>query len=151
MFKWDAEEKRWSANHHPFTRPFDEHVELLQSDPGAALSYSYDLVLNGLEIGGGTLRIHEEAIQRQALAAIGIEGDDADEQFGFLLEALSLGAPPHGGIALGLDRLIMLLAGKQSIRDVIAFPKTSSGSCPLTGAPGTVSARQLREVHLRSE
>jgi aspartyl-tRNA synthetase len=151
MFKWDADDKRWSANHHPFTRPFDEHVELLKSDPGAALSYSYDLVMNGLEIGGGTLRIHEEEIQRQALAAIGIEGEDADTQFGFLLEALSLGAPPHGGIALGLDRLIMLLAGKQSIRDVIAFPKTSSGSCPLTGAPGTVSARQLREVHLRTE
>ena len=151
MFKWDADDKRWSANHHPFTRPFDEHVELLKADPGAALSYSYDLVMNGLEIGGGTLRIHEEEIQRQALAAIGIEGEDADTQFGFLLEALSLGAPPHGGIALGLDRLIMLLAGKQSIRDVIAFPKTSSGSCPLTGAPGTVSARQLREVHLRTE
>ncbi|TDB38911.1 MAG: aspartate--tRNA ligase [Actinobacteria bacterium] len=151
MFKWDAEEKRWSANHHPFTRPFDEHVDLLESDPGAALSYSYDLVLNGLEIGGGTLRIHDEAIQRRALAAIGIGGDEADAQFGFLLEALSLGAPPHGGIALGLDRLIMLLAGKHSIRDVIAFPKTSSGSCPLTGAPGSVSTRQLREVHLRAE
>ncbi|PKQ37101.1 MAG: aspartate--tRNA ligase [Actinobacteria bacterium HGW-Actinobacteria-1] len=151
MFKWDAEEKRWSANHHPFTRPFDEHVDLLESNPGAALSYSYDLVLNGLEIGGGTLRIHDEAIQRRALAAIGIGGDEADAQFGFLLEALSLGAPPHGGIALGLDRLIMLLAGKHSIRDVIAFPKTSSGSCPLTGAPGSVSARQLREVHLRTD
>ncbi len=151
MFKWDAEEKRWSANHHPFTRPFDEHVNLLETDPGAALSYSYDLVLNGLEIGGGTLRIHDEAIQRRALAAIGIGGDEADAQFGFLLEALSLGAPPHGGIALGLDRLIMLLAGKHSIRDVIAFPKTSSGSCPLTGAPGSVSARQLREVHLRAD
>ncbi len=151
MFKWDAEEKRWSANHHPFTRPFDEHVDMLESDPGAALSYSYDLVLNGLEIGGGTLRIHDEAIQRRALAAIGIDGDDADAQFGFLLEALSLGAPPHGGIALGLDRLIMLLAGKHSIRDVIAFPKTSSGSCPLTGAPGAVSKRQLREVHLRTD
>ncbi len=151
MFKWDAEEKRWSANHHPFTRPFDEHIDWLESDPGAALSYSYDLVLNGLEIGGGTLRIHDEATQRRALAAIGIPGDDADAQFGFLLEALSLGAPPHGGIALGLDRLIMLLAGKHSIRDVIAFPKTSSGACPLTGAPGAVSTRQLREVHLRTE
>ncbi|MCE5191009.1 MAG: aspartate--tRNA ligase [Actinomycetia bacterium] len=151
LFKWDTDEKRWSANHHPFTRPFDEHVGLLESDPGAVLSYSYDLVLNGLEIGGGTLRIHDEALQRRVLAAIGIDGADGDAQFGFLLEALRLGAPPHGGIALGLDRLIMLLAGKHSIRDVIAFPKTSSGACPLTGAPGVVSARQLREVHLRTD
>ncbi len=151
LFKWDTDEKRWSANHHPFTRPFDEHVGLLESDPGAVLSYSYDLVLNGLEIGGGTLRIHDEALQRRVLAAIGIDGADGDAQFGFLLEALCLGAPPHGGIALGLDRLIMLLAGKHSIRDVIAFPKTSSGACPLTGAPGVVSARQLREVHLRTD
>jgi aspartyl-tRNA synthetase len=151
LFKWDAEEKRYDANHHPFTRPFDEHIGLVGTDPAGALSYSYDLVMNGLEIGGGTLRIHDAALQRRVLAVLGIDNEEADTQFGFLLEALSLGAPPHGGIALGLDRLIMLLAGKHSIRDVIAFPKTSSGSCPLTGAPGPVSQRQLREVHLRTE
>jgi len=151
LFKWDAEEKRHDANHHPFTRPFDEHVDLVETDPSAALSYSYDLVMNGLEIGGGTLRIHDAALQRRVLAVLGIEAEEAESQFGFLLEALTLGAPPHGGIALGLDRLIMLLAGKHSIRDVIAFPKTSSGSCPLTGAPGPVSPRQLRDVHLRTD
>ncbi|KAF0209123.1 MAG: aspartate--tRNA ligase [Actinomycetota bacterium] len=151
LFKWDAEEKRYDANHHPFTRPFDEHLDRIPADPAGALSYSYDLVMNGLEIGGGTLRIHDAALQRSVLGVLGIEAEEADAQFGFLLEALSLGAPPHGGIALGLDRLIMLLAGKHSIRDVIAFPKTSSGSCPLTGAPGPVSQRQLRDVHLRTD
>ncbi len=151
LFKYNAEEGGWSASHHPFTRPFDEHLDLIESDPGAVLSYSYDLVMNGLEIGGGTLRIHDAALQRRVLAQLGLDPAQSDEQFGFLLEALSLGAPPHGGIALGLDRLIMLLAGKHSIRDVIAFPKTSSGSCPLTGAPDEVSARQLREVHLKRD
>ncbi len=151
MFKWDAVEKRWSANHHPFTRPFDEHVELLETDPGAVLSYSYDLVMNGNEVGGGTLRVHSEDLQRRVLAVLGIEGEEADGQFGFLLEALSMGAPPHGGIALGLDRLVMLLAGAGSIRDVIAFPKTSSGGDPMTGAPDLVSRRQLEELHLRTD
>jgi len=151
LFKWDAEEKRYDANHHPFTRPFDEHLGLLDTAPGSALSYSYDLVMNGLEIGGGTLRVHDAALQRRILGILGIEAAEADAQFGFLLEALALGAPPHGGIALGLDRLIMLLAGKHSIRDVIAFPKTSSGACPLTGAPAPVGQRQLRDVHLRAE
>ncbi|MDO9556746.1 MAG: aspartate--tRNA ligase [Coriobacteriia bacterium] len=151
LFKWDAEEQRYAANHHPFTRPFDEHVDWLEERPLEVLSYSYDLVMNGLEIGGGTLRIHDVALQRKVLGILGHGEVQAEEQFGFLLEALSLGAPPHGGIALGLDRLIMVLAGKHSIRDVIAFPKTSSGSCPLTGAPGEVSARQLREVHLKRD
>jgi aspartyl-tRNA synthetase len=151
MFKYDVEEGRWSANHHPFTRPFDEHVELIETDPGAVLSYAYDLVINGLEIGGGTLRIHDAALQRRVLARLELTDEQMDEQFGFLLEALALGAPPHGGIALGLDRLVMVLAGKHSIRDVIAFPKTSSGACPLTGAPDEVSARQLRDVHLKRD
>ena len=151
MFKYDDEEDRWAANHHPFTRPFDEHIDLIESDPGAVLSYAYDLVMNGLEIGGGTLRIHDAALQRRVLARLDLSREQIDEQFGFLIEALALGAPPHGGIALGLDRLVMVLAGKHSIRDVIAFPKTSSGACPLTGAPDAVSARQLRDVHLKRD
>jgi aspartyl-tRNA synthetase len=149
LFKWDADEKRYSANHHPFTRPFDEHVDQLESDPGSVLSYSYDLIINGLEIGGGTLRIHDAELQKRVLDVLGHDLAVAQEQFGFLLEALTLGAPPHGGIALGFDRLVMVLAGKHSIRDVIAFPKTSSGACPLTGAPEAVTARQLKEAHLR--
>jgi aspartyl-tRNA synthetase len=149
LFKWDADEKRWNANHHPFTRPFDEHIALLESDPGSVLSYSYDLIINGMEIGGGTLRIHDAELQKRVLDVLGHDLAVAQEQFGFLLEALTLGAPPHGGIALGFDRLVMVLAGKQSIRDVIAFPKTSSGACPLTGAPEAVTARQLKEAHLR--
>ncbi|MFA5843357.1 MAG: aspartate--tRNA ligase [Coriobacteriia bacterium] len=151
LLKWDADDERWTANHHPFTRPFDEHVGMLEERSGEVLSYSYDLVLNGLEIGGGTLRVHDAALQRRILALMGTSDEDAQEKFGFLLEALSLGAPPHGGIALGLDRLVMLLAGAASIRDVIAFPKTSSGACPLTGAPETVSRRQLADVHIKTD
>ncbi len=151
LLKWDADEERWSANHHPFTRPFDEHLDTLESDPGAVLSYSYDLVLNGLEIGGGTLRVHDTGLQERILGVMGISAEEARDKFGFLLDALAHGAPPHGGIAFGLDRLVMLLAGGTSIRDVIAFPKTSSGACPLTGAPDVVSARQLKEVHLKTD
>ncbi|MDO8987769.1 MAG: aspartate--tRNA ligase, partial [Coriobacteriia bacterium] len=133
MFKYDAEEQRYAANHHPFTMPFAEHVDMLDDTPLEMLSYSYDLIINGYEIGGGTLRIHDADLQMKVLERLGHSAEEARAQFGFLLEALSFGAPPHGGIALGLDRLIMILAGASSIRDVIAFPKTSSGSDPLTG------------------
>ncbi|HET6498891.1 MAG TPA: aspartate--tRNA ligase [Coriobacteriia bacterium] len=151
LLEWDETEERWNAVHHPFTRPMDAHAERLESDPGSVLSHSYDLVINGVEVGGGTMRIHDRAAQERVLGLLGIGPDEAADRFGFLLDALSFGAPPHGGIALGLDRLVMILAGASSIRDVIAFPKTSSGSCPLTGAPDRVSALQLKEVHLSAD
>jgi len=151
LLKWDEEEGRWTSVHHPFTRPFDEHLDRLEDDPGSVLSFSYDLVINGLEIGGGTLRVHDRALQQHLFAVMGIDAEEAADRFGFLLDALAHGAPPHGGIAFGLDRLVMILAGGTSIRDVIAFPKTSSGACPLTGAPDAVSARQLKEVHLSTD
>ena len=149
QFVRDEDTGGWTANHHPFTRPFDSDIDKLETDPGSVLSYSYDFVLNGLEVGGGTLRIHDADLQRRVLAVIGHNEADAQEQFGFLLDALQFGAPPHGGIAIGLDRLVMILAGADSIRDVIAFPKTSSGADLMTEAPSEVSARQLSDVHLR--
>jgi aspartyl-tRNA synthetase len=149
LFKWDEEGERWDASHNPFMLPYAEHVDTLESDPAGALGYSYDLVMNGYEIGGGTLRIPTPELQMRVFSLMGMDEAEAHEKFGFLLEALSFGAPPHGGIALGLDRLVMLLAGSSSIRDVIAFPKTSSGGDPMTGAPDAVSARQLKEAHVR--
>ncbi|MDR2672949.1 MAG: aspartate--tRNA ligase [Coriobacteriales bacterium] len=149
MFKYDAEAKRFVANHHPFTRIKDEDVAKLESDPAACGSYSYDLIMDGYELGGGTLRIHDRDLQMRVFKAMGFSEEEATEQFGFLLDALRFGAPPHGGIALGLDRLIMLLGGFDSIRDAIAFPKTSSGTDLLTGAPETVEAKQLKALGLR--
>ncbi|NTW29062.1 MAG: aspartate--tRNA ligase [Coriobacteriia bacterium] len=149
LFTWDDELDRWDASHNPFMLPYAEHVDSLEESPGSALGYSYDLVMNGYEIGGGTLRIPNSELQMRIFKIIGLSHEEAREQFGFLLDALSFGAPPHGGIALGLDRLIMLLNGSHSIRDVIAFPKTSSGGDPMTLAPDVVSARQLKDVRLR--
>ncbi|MCL7421094.1 MAG: aspartate--tRNA ligase [Methylobacter sp.] len=148
MFEWDDKSQRWNAIHHPFTAPSCS-VEDLLADPGAALSRAYDLVLNGTEVGGGSIRINRTAMQQTVLKILGIEEDEAKEKFGFLLEALKYGAPPHGGMAFGLDRLVMLMTGSHSIRDVIAFPKTQSASCPLVSAPAVVDDAQLRELGIR--
>ncbi len=149
MFEWDEDSGRWHALHHPFTAPKTEQIELLESDPGACLSRAYDMVLNGTEVGGGSIRIHQEAVQEKVFALLGIGEEEAREKFGFLLDALKYGCPPHGGLAFGLDRLVMLMAGAHSIRDVMAFPKTQSANCLLTQAPSEVSAEQLRELHIR--
>ena len=148
MFEWDETDQRWNALHHPFTAPSVD-AAALRAEPGAAGSRAYDMVLNGTEIGGGSIRIHDQDVQSAVFDVLGIEEDEANEKFGFLLTALKYGCPPHGGIAFGLDRLVMLMAGAQSIRDVIAFPKTQSAACMLTDAPGPVDARQLREVGVR--
>ena len=149
MFEYDEEEKRWVALHHPFTSPKDGHEDLLESDPGSALSKAYDMVLNGWEIGGGSVRIHREEVQSKVFRALNIGPEEAAEKFGFLLDALQYGAPPHGGIAFGLDRVVTLMAGAESIRDVIAFPKTQRAQCLLTRAPSPVDEKQLRELHIR--
>ncbi|MDE2090243.1 MAG: aspartate--tRNA ligase, partial [Gammaproteobacteria bacterium] len=149
MFEWDDQERRWSALHHPFTSPRPQDVERLASDPGACLSRAYDLVLNGTEVGGGSIRIHQPEVQSEVFRRLGIGDEEAQEKFGFLLEALKYGCPPHGGIAFGLDRLVMLMTGAGSIRDVIAFPKTQTAACPLTHAPAPVSDAQLRELGIR--
>ncbi|TJW11395.1 aspartate--tRNA ligase [Parvibacter caecicola] len=149
MFKYDEGEKKYSAEHHPFTQVLREDLDKIEDVPLECGSYSYDLVMDGYELGGGTIRIHNADEQRRVLRRLGLTDAEIDEKFGHLIHALELGAPPHGGIALGLDRFIMLLAEKPSIRDVIAFPKTSSASDPMTGAPSEVTARQLKEVDLR--
>ena len=149
LVEWNADEKRWDAVHHPFTAPRDEDLALLESDPGQARAKAYDLVLNGQEAAGGSSRIHQQSVQERLFGLIGISKEEARARFGFLLEALEFGAPPMGGIAFGLDRLAASLAGQESIREVIAFPKTQKGTCPLTDAPAPVDARQLRDLGIR--
>ena len=150
MFDFDEDNKRWNALHHPFTAPKDGHEDLLESDPGKCLSKAYDMVINGSEVGGGSIRIHKSEVQSKVFKALNISKDEAEEKFGFLLDALQYGAPPHGGIAFGLDRIVTLLAGAESIRDVIAFPKTQKAQCLLTNAPNNVDDKQLRELHIKT-
>jgi aspartyl-tRNA synthetase len=149
MFEKDANSKRWTSLHHPFTAPSVDDADAVRAEPGTVLSRAYDMVLNGSEIGGGSIRIHDKAMQAAVFELLGISDEEAEEKFGFLLRALDYGCPPHGGIAFGLDRMVMLMAGADSIRDVIAFPKTQTASCPLTNAPGEVSAEQLKETGIR--
>jgi len=149
MFEYDEEDKRWMACHHPFTSPKDEHIALLKSNPGECLAKAYDLALNGWEVGGGSIRIHRAEVQEAVFEALDIGPEEQQTKFGFLLDALKYGAPPHGGLAFGLDRVVTMMAGAESIRDVIAFPKTQRAQCLLTSAPSTVDEKQLRELHIR--
>ena len=149
LVEWDEDAKRWQALHHPFTSPKPDQLDLLDEDPGQVLSRAYDLVLNGTEVGGGSIRIHQTDVQQKILEILGIDEDEAREKFGFLLEALKYGAPPHGGIAFGIDRLAAMMCGVESIRDVIAFPKTQKASCLLTEAPSEVDRIQLRDLGIQ--
>lgn len=150
LLEYDEEEKRWVAKHHPFTSPMDEDIQYLDTDPGRVRAKAYDIVLNGVEIGGGSIRIHDQQLQSKMFELLGFTKEQAWERFGFLLEAFRFGTPPHGGMAFGLDRLVMLMAGRDSIRDVIAFPKVQNASCPLTNAPDFVEPRQLKELHIKT-
>jgi aspartyl-tRNA synthetase len=149
MFEWDASAERWQATHHPFTSPQSDDPAALAAAPGQALARAYDFVLNGSEVGGGSIRIFREEMQSAVFGLLGIGAEEARLKFGFLLDALRYGCPPHGGIAFGLDRLAMLMSGVESIREVIAFPKTQTAADPLTDAPTAVSETQLRELHIR--
>ncbi|MGB3222969.1 MAG: aspartate--tRNA ligase [Desulforhopalus sp.] len=151
LMEYDEKEKRYQALHHPFTAPKEEDIEKLDTDPAGVYSRAYDLVLNGTEIGGGSIRIHQKSLQSKVLEVLGIGEEEANEKFGFLLRALELGAPPHGGLAFGLDRLLMIITGSDSIRNVIAFPKTQKATCPLTEAPASVARKQLTELHIRPD
>ncbi|MDT8284835.1 MAG: amino acid--tRNA ligase-related protein, partial [Thermovirgaceae bacterium] len=148
LLEWDDEDSRWTAVHHPFTSPNLEDLDLLSGDPGKVRSRAYDLVLNGNEVGGGSIRIHDPAVQQRMFDVMAFTPERARERFGFLLDALASGTPPHGGIALGFDRLVMLLCGVNSIRDVIAFPKTQKAQCLMSGAPSDVDPGQLSDLHI---
>ncbi len=150
LFEFDEESGHWAAAHHAFTRPRDQDLPYLETDPGRVYCWRYDIVLNGFEIGGGSIRLHDPEVQARVFKAMGISDEEAKSKFGFLLDALKMGAPPHGGIALGMDRLVMLLTGAESLRDVVAWPKTQKGTDLMTGAPGDVDARQLRELYVKS-
>jgi aspartyl-tRNA synthetase len=150
LFEYDEESGHWAAAHHAFTRPHDHDLQYLETDPGRVNCHRYDLVLNGFELGGGSIRLHDPDVQRRVFKAMGISDEEARSKFGFLLDALRMGAPPHGGIALGMDRLVMLLTGAESLRDVVAWPKTQKGTDLMTGAPGDVDGKQLREVYVKS-
>jgi aspartyl-tRNA synthetase len=150
LFEYDKEEDRYVAKHHPFTCPMDEDIHLLETEPHKVRAKAYDIVLNGVEIGGGSIRIHSSELQQKMFKALGFSEEQAWEKFGFLLEAFKYGTPPHGGIAYGLDRLVMLLTGNDSIREVIAFPKTQNASSPMTEAPTHVEVKQLEELHIES-
>jgi len=150
LFEYDEDTKTWAAAHHAFTRPVDDSVALLETDPAKVLCYRYDLVLNGFEIGGGSVRLHDPEVQKRVFAVLGIAEEEAQQKFGFLLDALKSGAPPHGGIAIGMDRLTMLVTGAPTLRDVIPFPKTNQGTDLLTGAPVVVDPAQLAELAVKS-
>jgi len=149
LVEWDPQEKRFVACHHPFTSPLEQDLETMESDPASVKARAYDLVLNGNEIAGGSVRIHQRSVQERMFRMLGISDEEAEEKFGFLLNAFRYGAPPHGGIAFGFDRLVALMAGREYIRDVIAFPKTNTASSLMDGAPSEVDSTQLRELGLR--
>jgi aspartyl-tRNA synthetase len=151
LFEWNEDEKRFDSLHHPFTAPVWEDLEKLDTDPAKIISQAYDVVVNGSEIGGGSIRIHKMDIQQKVFKLLNLSEKQSKEQFGFFLKALEFGAPPHGGIAFGLDRIVMLLTGTENIRDVIAFPKTQRGQCYLTNAPSEVDPKQLEELNLRTQ
>jgi aspartyl-tRNA synthetase len=149
MFEWDEEDKRWAAAHHPFTSPHDRDMDKLESDPAAVRALAYDVVLNGTELGSGSIRIHRQDVQARIFRALGMKDEEAKERFGFFLEALTYGTPPHGGIALGLDRIVMILAGADSLREVIPFPKTAKAIDLMVDAPTPVSELQLRDLGIK--
>jgi aspartyl-tRNA synthetase len=150
LYEYSEEEGRFYAMHHPFTAPRLQDIELLDSDPSSVKAQAYDIVLNGVELGGGSIRIHDKNLQKKMFQVLGLSDDEANSKFGFLLEAFKYGTPPHGGLAYGLDRLAMLLAGEDSIREVIAFPKNQNAICMMTGAPGFISDDQLEELQIKS-